>query len=90
MNLLTFEGEMLTPKIITVVYWLMLLGVLFLGLTAMFNLRGGIFNMIVTFFGGLIAMIFGAIWARISCELMIVEFKMNEALQDIRTKTVSS
>jgi hypothetical protein len=38
------------------------------------------------FIGGLAALVGGAIGARIFCELMIVLFKMNEALQEIRSK----
>jgi hypothetical protein len=40
----------------------------------------------VSFLGGLGSMIGGAIGARIFCELMIVAFKINEALQEIRLK----
>ena len=74
-----FFDNMLTPKIITVVYWLLLLGVLISGLAAIFAGRGGIF-------AGLGILIGGAIGARIWCELLIVLFKMNESLQAIRNK----
>ncbi|MDR0275298.1 MAG: DUF4282 domain-containing protein [Burkholderiaceae bacterium] len=82
MNFLTFDGEMLTPKIITVLYWLMLLGVVVSGVGVMLSGRGA--GMIATFLGGLLVMVLGTIWARICCELLIVLFKMNEALQDLR------
>ena len=75
---LFFFDKMLTPKIIVFVYWLMLLSAIASGLGIMF--AGD------SFFGGLGAAIGGIIGARIICELLIVMFKMNEALQDLRTK----
>lgn len=72
-----FFDRMLTPSIITIVYWLMLAGALIGGVTAMFNGQFG---------QGLLIVIGGAIGSRIWCELMIVLFKMNEALQEMRNK----
>lgn len=77
-----FFDNMLTPKIITFVYWLMLVGIVVGGFSTMFMGRTSASGM----FMGLVAMVGGAIGARIFCELMIVAFKMNEALQDIRPK----
>ena len=87
MNLLTFGDEMLTPKIITVLYWLMLVFAVFFGVGIMF-IGNGVF-MIATFIGGLLSIVLGAIFARIGCEMMIVLFKMNEALQEIRKSKAS-
>jgi len=72
-----FFDTMLTPKIITLVYWLLVLGSLFAGIASIFS--GGPFR-------GLAIIVFGIVSSRIYCELMIVLFKMNEALQDIRNK----
>lgn len=75
-----FFDNMLTPKIITVVYWFLLLVVVISGLGTLFGGRGiGLIYGIATIVGG-------AIGARIFCELLIVVFKINEALQDIRQK----
>ncbi len=71
-----FLNNMVTPKIITFVYWLMLAGVLISGLAAIFSGE----------FMGIFVIIFGAVGARIWCELLIVLFKMNEALQEMRSK----
>jgi hypothetical protein len=71
-----FFESMLTPKIITVVYWLMLLGVLVSGLGAMFTDYGG-------FWQGLGILIFGSIGVRIWCELLIVLFKIHENLKTL-------
>lgn len=76
---LFFFDAMLTPKIITLLYWLMLLGSLIGGLQQMFSAYG-------SFWAGLGIIVGGAIGARIWCELMIVAFKINEALQDMRKK----
>jgi hypothetical protein len=83
MNDLLFFDKMITPKIITFIYWVMLVVVAISGLVWIFAGQGGFFARL---FGALIGVIFGAIGVRIWCELLIVLFKMNEALQDIRRK----
>lgn len=75
-DLLFFE-KMIVPKIITILYWLMLAACVIGGLVAMFT---------QSFFAGLFGMIFGLIGARVWCELLIVMFKINESLQVIREK----
>ncbi len=82
-DILSFN-TMLTPKIITFVYWILLLGAAVGGLSAMFSGYGGVtFGKFIT---GLFYAVAGAVGARIWCELLIVLFKINEALQDIRNK----
>ncbi|MGB2739556.1 MAG: DUF4282 domain-containing protein [Cognaticolwellia sp.] len=75
-----FFDAMLTPKIITFVYWLLLLGSLISGLGSMFTEYGG------GFFAGLAIIVGGAVGARIWCELLIVLFKIHENLQKIANK----
>lgn len=72
-----FLENMITPKIITVVYWVLLVGIVVGGLAYTFN-GGGIL--------GFLGMLVGLVFARIWCELFIVFFKMNEAMQAIRNK----
>ncbi|MGA7948864.1 MAG: DUF4282 domain-containing protein [Thiobacillaceae bacterium] len=79
-----FFDNMLTPKIITFVYWILLFAAVVVGLGSMFGGFGGF--SIGRFFMGLLYAIGGAIAARIWCELLIVLFKMNEALQELRHK----
>lgn len=71
-----FFEKMLTPKIITFVYWL---GCIIVVITA-----------IVLLFSGevlsAIAALISVILVRIYCELMIVAFKINESLQVIRER----
>lgn len=79
-----FFDKMLTPKIITIVYWGLLIAVVIGGLSSMFiGYEGVTFG---KFIMALFYIVGGAIGVRIWCELAIVLFKINEALQDIRTK----
>lgn len=70
-----FFDAMLTPKIITIVYWVMLVGCVLSGLVAMFTVPK------LGFLVGLAVIVGGAIGARIWCELLIVLFKINEHTQ---------
>jgi hypothetical protein len=75
---LFFFDSMLTPKIITFVYWLLLVAALIAGLGSMFAFRGVTF---VSFITGLGIIVGGALAARIWCELLMVLFKINEHTQ---------
>lgn len=79
-----FFDAMLTPKIITFVYWLLLLAAIVSGLGAMFGGYQGF--TIGTLGAGLGVMIAGAIGARIWCELLIVLFKIHENLKKVADK----
>ncbi|WP_024460110.1 DUF4282 domain-containing protein [Marinimicrobium sp. LS-A18] len=74
---LFFFDRMLTPSIITVVYWLLLLSVLVGGIGMMFG---------QSFFAGLGIIVFGAVGVRIWCELLIVLFKIHQNLKAIADK----
>ena len=78
-NVLYFDS-MLTPKVVTLVYWLLLLSALIAGLGSMFY-TGFRYLSFGTFFRGLAITLGGAIAARIWCELVIVLFKLNENVQ---------
>ena len=75
-ELLTFD-TMITPKIIIVIYVLSLIGVLVSGIGLII---GG------SILAGLITIPVGALFVRVYCELFVVLFKINEALQEIRKK----
>jgi len=77
-----FFNSMLTPKLITVIYWFLLVMVLFGGLATMFAGDG-----IGGFLGGLLMIAFGALAVRIWCELMIVIFKINDNLRRLADKS---
>ncbi|AGQ92282.1 hypothetical protein M634_11065 [Vibrio parahaemolyticus O1:Kuk str. FDA_R31] len=80
-SVFTFES-MLTPKLVTGLYWLLLLIAVVSGIATMFSGYGGL--TFQTFIMGLFTMVGGAIGARIWCELMIVIFKINENLQVLK------
>ena len=51
------------------------------------SLLGGIVAMFTqSFIGGVLTIVFGALFSRIWCELLIVLFKMNDALQAIKDR----
>ena len=88
-NWLYFD-TMVTPKIITFIYWLMLAAAAISGLVLLFKGFGVMkwngfagFGMVVA--APILAAV-SALLARVYCEIMIVLFKINEALQDIRSK----
>ena len=81
-DLLNFDN-MLTPKIITVIYFLSLVAVILAGLFTIFAGQGGfLMNLIM----GLLTIIFGGLLVRVYCELMIVAFKINENIKRIADK----
>lgn len=75
-----FFDSMLTPKIITLVYWLLLVVVVISGIGMMFT--GGFGSFIM----GLFTILAGAVGARIWCELLIVLFKINENMKKVADK----
>jgi hypothetical protein len=77
-----FFDAMLTPKVVTLVYWLLLVAAVIAGLGSMFYM-GFQYMTFGTFVRGLAITIGGAIGARIWCELVIVLFKLNENVQRI-------
>ncbi|MEI7843527.1 MAG: DUF4282 domain-containing protein [Gallionellaceae bacterium] len=75
--------HMLTPKLITALYYLLLAASVIGGISSMFGFGGFTFG---KFIMGILYAAGGAVASRIWCELLIVLFKMNEALQEIRNK----
>jgi hypothetical protein len=73
---------MLTPKVITFVFWLMLLLVVVAGLGSMF--AGGF--SFIRFLLGLLVIAGGAVGARIWCEILIVMFKIHENIKKMADK----
>lgn len=85
-----YFDTMVTPKIITFIYWVMLAAAAISGLVLLFKGFGVMkwngfagFGMVVA---APILAALSALLARVYCEIMIVLFKVNEALQDIRSK----
>ena len=77
-----FFDTMLTPKVITFVYWLLLFVVVIVGFGTMFGFGvGGI--TFGSFIKGIFMVVVGSAMVRIWCELLIVLFKINENVQKI-------
>lgn len=79
-----FFNSMLTPKIITCVYWLLLFSAVVSGFGSMFGGYGGL--TFGKFIMGILIIAGGAVGARIWCELLIVIFKIHENIKKIADK----
>lgn len=79
MKNLFFFDKMLTPKIITIVYWLLLVAAVLSGLGTMFNEFEGV--TFTSFIMGIAVAIGSMVGARIWCELLIVLFKIHDNLK---------
>jgi hypothetical protein len=71
---LTFD-KFITPLIIQILFWIGVAGYVLLGLYMIVQGAG---------LQGLLLLLFGPLFWRIMTELMLVSFKILEALQDIR------
>lgn len=79
-----FFDSMLTPKIITFVYWLLLIVVVVYGIGSWFGGYDGF--TFGKFLMGIGTIIGGGVGVRIWCELLIVLFKINENIKKIAEK----
>lgn len=82
-----YFDEMITPSVITILYWLMLVGVVITGVGYMFAssaFGGGLSagRMI----SGLLMMGVGALFARVWCEIIMVVFKIHENIKRMADK----
>lgn len=78
---LLFLDTMITPKITTIIYWILLLGCLGYGLSYIFGGYGGFtFTKFIT---GIFIIALSAVGVRIWCELLIIIFKINENLKNL-------
>lgn len=85
-----FLNKMITPSVITFIYWLLLIAVVLASIGKMFGMGMGPFGgggfSFGNFIGGLIFLVIGSVGVRVWCELVIVFFKMNENLENIKNK----
>ncbi len=87
-----FFDKMITPHIVTFIYWLLLAGVVVAGIMTMFMdvMHHGIqfrymgFPTIISILSGLLQIIIGGTFVRLWSEFMMVFFKINENLQFLR------
>lgn len=87
-SLLDFRFDsFVTPKIIKVIYFLMLLGVA--GRSLLFfitSISGGVMGLVVGLVGAPIMLVIGAVLARVFVEIILLAFQMLETLQRIEAK----
>ena len=74
-----YLDEMVTPKLITLFYWILLFALITKGIGDIF-LEGD-------FWRGLAWLIGGPLAARVGCELVLLLFRINENLDEINEKT---
>jgi len=75
---------MITPAIIQVLFWVGAIMSVLAGLVTMATSFGRYGGGAVTFLGGLFMIILGPVVVRIYCELLILFFRMNETLTEIK------
>jgi Domain of unknown function (DUF4282) len=81
-NKLLFFDTMITPKIITFIYWILLLSCVGYGLSYIF---GGYDGFTFTkFIVGIVIIALSTVGVRIWCELLIIVFKINDNLKNLK------
>jgi small-conductance mechanosensitive channel len=79
---LFFFDDMLTPKFITLIYWIGLIAAVFAGVGSIF-MMGFDYVTFGGFLKGLLITVLGAVAVRVWCELTMVLFKINENVKKI-------
>lgn len=74
-----YLDEMVTPKLITLLYWILLFGIITKGLGDIF-IEGD-------FWRGLVWVVGGSLASRVACELVVVLFRINESLHVVSDNT---
>ena len=77
-----YLDEMVTPKLITLFYWILLFACITKGLGDIF-LEGD-------FWRGLVWVVGGSLASRVACEMVVILFRINENLNEINEKTSES
>ena len=77
-----YLDEMVTPKVITLFYWILLFAFITKGLGDIF-LEGD-------FWRGLVWVVGGSLASRVACEMVVILFRINENLNEINDKTSES
>jgi len=76
--------KMITPVIIQILFWIGVAGMVIAGLVTMATSFGRFGGGAGQFFGGFFIIILGPVGVRIYCELLILLFRMNETLTEIK------
>lgn len=78
---LTFE-KMITPVLIQIIFWIAVVLIVLVGIVGLFT-AGSFFDVIRS----LLTIVLGPIVVRVYCELIIVFFRINDHLREIRDNT---
>lgn len=77
--------KMITPTIIRIIFWVGCGIAVLAGLVTLVTSFGRNSGGALQFLGGLLAIILGPIFVRIACEQIILFFRINETLSEIRS-----
>ena len=77
-NYIFYLENLVTPKLITIFYWILLFAFITKGI-------GDVFE--GDFFRGLVWVVGGSLASRVACELVVVLFRINEILHEINDNT---
>ncbi|WP_337040307.1 DUF4282 domain-containing protein [Emticicia sp. 17c] len=81
-DFLTFD-KMITPVIIKIIYYFLVIASIFGGIVFIVQGISAPWGGGMMVFSGLLTLIFGPIWSRVFCELMIVSFRIYARLSSI-------
>jgi hypothetical protein len=76
--------RMITPVIIQIIFWIGAIGFFIGGIVTIVTSSDGEAGQIA---GGIILIILGPLVVRIGCEMLILFFRMNETLTEIKNNT---
>ena len=76
--------KMITPVLIQILFWLGSVAVVFTGILVIFTGAISPANQGQVILGGLLVIVGGPLVIRIYCELLILFFRMNETLSEIK------
>ena len=76
--------KMITPVIIQILFWIGVAGTVIAALMTMATSFGRYGSGFAGFLGGLLMLVIGPVVVRIYCELLILMFRMNETLTEIK------
>jgi hypothetical protein len=76
--------RMITPIIIQILFWIGAIGFFIGGIVTIATSKDADAGQIA---GGIILMILGPVFVRIGCEMLILFFRMNETITEIKNNT---
>lgn len=75
--------ELVTPSIISIIYWIGIVGIV---LSVLVSLFGGFTAFVASLIGGAIGLVLWRVW----CEVMLILFRIHDDLRQIARNTAPS